>query len=322
VTTTVEFRSRPYAGDSDLPIIEMITNTSDAFDQLDEGTSITELTEDYSAPTMNPAEDLRIWLTADGQPAAYGEIHAPHGEPAEIKDAGVFVWFKVLPDLRGVGLEEQIIAWGEERRTRVRAQLGIPVALEAMARDIEQPRAAILTGLGFRPHRYFLRMSRPITGELAAPTLPEGFSIRAGELSDEGYMRLHNEVWVDHFGYEPWTLEDVAHYRSLGYYDATLDLVAYAPDGTPAGFCWASIHAEENARSGRNDGWIGLLGVKREHRAHGLGRALLREGMHRLRAQGAEFARLGVDGASPTNATKLYASEGFETNFTRVLYAR
>lgn len=322
MTTTVEFISRPYAGESDLPIIEMITNQSDDFDQLDEGTSIAELIEDYSGPDINPADDIRIWQTVDGSPVAYGEIHAPHGDADAIQDAGLFVWFKVLPQLRGIGIEEQIIAWGQERRDRAQEQLGIPVAFEALARDVEHERAAILTGLGFQPRRYFLRMARPLAGELPAPALPAGISIRAGELSDEGYVQLHNEIWVDHFGYEPWALENVAHYRSLAYYDTTLDLIAYAADGTPAGFCWASIRAEENARTGRNDGWIGMLGVKREFRALGIGRALLREGMRRLQAQGAEFARLGVDGASPTNATKLYASEGFETVYSRTLYAR
>ncbi len=321
-TATINYQLRPYTYEDDLQTIVAITNSCEAHDQLEEGSSIEELREEYGEPGFTPTEDVIIWSDSDQTPVGYAEYHAPYGEPSEIIDPGIFVWFKVVPEARDQGIEAQMFAIGEERRQRIIHEWDIPIKLRVVARDTETDRAALLTSLGFVPERYFLRMAQPLTGTLLPPTWPQGITVRAGDLSVPEYVALHNTIWVDHFGYEPWKPEDVEYYRTLNFYDPNLDLVAYAPDGQPAGFCWCSIHIEENKRNQRNDGWIGVLGIRREYRSIGLGRALLREGMLRLRAKGADFVRLGVDGASPTGATKLYASEGFETIYSRTLYAR
>jgi mycothiol synthase len=321
-TETIPFPVRPYASEADLALLAEIMNICDAHDQLEESVTVAELREEYSDPRFNASQDLLIWFLPDGSPAAFAEYHAPLGTAEELHDAGYFVYFKIVPAARGIGIEAAMLEEGDRRRRAVEQALGIPIRLEAVSRDVETERSAILESLGFTPFRYFLRMARPITGELADPIFPAGFVVRAGDLSDSDYVELRNAVWIDHFGYQPWQLEEVRHYRELSNYNPALDLIAYDPTGRPAALCWGSIQPDENMRTGRNDGWIGMLGVRREYRNLGLGRAMLREGMRALRAVGMDYARLGVDGSSPTGANKLYVAEGFETKYSRILYSR
>jgi len=320
-TTPIEITTRLYQGEDDLqPIVDLL-NICEEHDHLEEGVSLSELRDEINDPRLEPTKNLRLWFGSDNALVAYAEFHGPVDQIAVDSHAAAFVWFKVLPDARATGLEEQIIAWAKELTAAASARFGVQLSLEAVARDVETQRAAILEGMGFLPTRYFLRMVRSLADALPELVLPTGLRIVHAALSDAEYAELHNEVWVDHFGYSPWTPEIVTHYRGLTDHDPNLDLFALTEDGTPAAFCWCSTHPLENARNGRNDGWIGMLGVRRAFRHQGVGRALLREGMRRLKAQGAEYARLGVDGASPTNATKLYESEGFQTTYSRTLYS-
>ncbi len=194
--------------------------------------------------------------------------------------------------------------------------------LRVSALSTEQARIDLLERSGFEIDRYFYRMACPLDGPLAEPQLPDGFTLAAGSLDAEAWAQLFNQSFIDHWNHKPTTAEEIAHHRSDPTYRADLDLVAYAPDGTPAAFCWGSIKEAENQRSGRNDGQIGLLGTRRGFRKIGLGRAMLLTGMRALKAAGANTATLGVDASSPTGATRLYESVGFQVALTRNLYGR
>ena len=81
--------------------------------------------------------------------------------------------------------------------------------------------------------------------------------------------------------------------RAPGY-DPALDLVAVAPDGSLAAYCFCAIQQEENRLTGRNDGVTDPLATHPRHQSRGLARALLCAGMARLQARGAERALLGT----------------------------
>jgi mycothiol synthase len=115
-------------------------------------------------------------------------------------------------------------------------------------------------------------------------------------------------------------VEERRHRLKRPGYRPEQDLVAVAPDGTFAAFCLWAIDAADNARRGRSDGWIGLLGTRRGHRGIGLGRAMLLVGLQRLRDAGADTAKLGVDAENPTGALGLYERVGFRKVATRVSY--
>jgi mycothiol synthase len=57
-------------------------------------------------------------------------------------------------------------------------------------------------------------------------------------------------------------------------------------------------------------GWVGILGVLRDWRRRGIGRALLLHSFDEFRRRGLPRAGLGVDAESLTGANRLYESVG------------
>ncbi|MGL5063733.1 MAG: GNAT family N-acetyltransferase, partial [Microcoleus sp.] len=78
----------------------------------------------------------------------------------------------------------------------------------------------------------------------------------------------------------------------------------------------------ENDRTGRNEGWIGVLGTRRGFRKLGLGRAMLLAGLQRLKAAGVDTAILGVDAENPSGALRLYESTGFRKIRNSISYVK
>jgi len=304
--TIVQAASRPYGGEADLPAIVDMINACEAADQLDESTTAGDLRLEFSSPGFDPVRDLRLWEDADGKLIGFGQLWF-HAE-ATTPDA--FLWYKVHPDARAGDLDDQILAWGAQRARQGGAERGVRLKLVAVAHASDPARIATLERNGFAVARYFRRMTRPLDAPIAVPQLPEGFRLAVGPHDPQSWAALYNESFVDHWNHAPWTAAEVAHWQGDEHYRGDLDLVALAPDGTPAAFCWASIHPEENALKRRNDGQIGLLGTRRGFRSIGLGRAMLLAGMRALRAAGTDTVLLGVDADSPTGATRLYERVG------------
>jgi ribosomal protein S18 acetylase RimI-like enzyme len=105
-------------------------------------------------------------------------------------------------------------------------------------------------------------------------------------------------------------------------YQPELDLIAISGDRKFAAFCDCQIKPQKHARSGTKNGWIELLGTRRDFRKMGLGKAMLLAGLHSLKAAGANTAKLSVDADSLTGATKLYKSVGFRPMETWLLWAK
>jgi mycothiol synthase len=86
--------------------------------------------------------------------------------------------------------------------------------------------------------------------------------------------------------------------------------------------CYCYINPESNARTGRNEGNVGILGVRRGFRKIGLGKAMLLSGLNRLKQAGVETARLGVDANNPSGALRLYEFVGFQKVYTSINFVR
>ncbi|MEG4088025.1 GNAT family N-acetyltransferase [Microcoleus sp. Pol12B4] len=99
-------------------------------------------------------------------------------------------------------------------------------------------------------------------------------------------------------------------------------MIAVSGDRKFAAFCDCQIKPQKNVRNGTKDGWIELLGTRRDFRKMGLGKAMLLAGLHSLKAAGANTAKLSVDADSLTGATKLYKSVGFRPMETWIEWAK
>jgi ribosomal protein S18 acetylase RimI-like enzyme len=184
-------------------------------------------------------------------------------------------------------------------------------------------RQGVLEALGFRPVRYSYKMARPLGQPIPDASFPPGYTLRTVEAEEQArWVDLFNGSFIDHWNHHPLSEERNAHWISGPNYRAGGDLLAVAPDGTFAAFCRCEINNEDNAATGRNEGWIEVLGTRRGFRKIGLGRALLLEALHRIKAAGMSAANLGVIANNPTGALQLYESADFQRVHTWLLHGK
>jgi mycothiol synthase len=312
--------ARCYAGDRDLDAIAHLINTCEEVDRLDEGTSISELQQEFNAPSLDVARDIRLWEDAEGKLIGFAQLSV--SEPGEVIDG--WLWFRVHPDARSGDVEAAAIAWGEVRMREVSAMRGGRVKLRTYARAEDCDRISVLASCGFKVDRYFCRMARSLSEPIPEPQFPEGFLLRQfpGEQDAAAWVEMFNQSFIDHWNHHDLTVDKYKHELAKPDYRNDLDLIAVADDGTFVSFCYCEICVEECDRTGRNEGWIACLGTRRGFRKMGLGRAMLLAGLHRLKAAGVATAILGVDTENSSGALRLYESVGFHNIRDSISYVK
>jgi mycothiol synthase len=311
---------RPYADESDLEAIAHLINTCEAVDRLDQGTSISELKQEFNEPSLDKARDIRLWEDANGKLIGFAQLWI--SEPGKVTDG--WLWFRVHPDARRGDVEAAAIAWGKVRMREVSVMRGSAVKLRSWARAEDGDRISLLTSSGFKADRYFFRMARELSEPIPEPQFPEGFWMRQfpGEQDAEAWVEMFNQSFIDHWNHHDLTIEKFKYDLAKPDYRNDLNLIAVADDGTFVAFCYCQISAEKCDRTGRNEGWIASLGTRRGFRKIGLGRAMLLAGLHRLKAAGVETAILGVDAENQSGAMRLYESVGFHNIRNSISYVK
>ena len=312
--------ARCYAGDRDLDAIAHLINICEEVDRLDEGTSISELQQEFNAPSLDVARDIRLWEDAEGKLIGFAQLSV--SEPGEVIDG--WLWFRVHPEARGGDVEAAAIAWGEVRMREESAMQGARVKLRTYARAEDCDRISVLASSGFKVDRYFCRMARELSEPIPEPHFPEGFALRQfpGEQDAAAWVEMFNQSFIDHWNHHDLTVDKYKHELAKPDYRNDLDLIAVADDGTFVSLCYCQISVEECDRTGRNEGWIACLGTRRGFRKMGLGRAMLLAGLHRLKAAGVATAILGVDAENSSGALHLYESAGFHNIRDSISYVK
>ena len=178
----------------------------------------------------------------------------------------------------------------------------------------------VLAELGFEEARRFWRMIIEHARPADAPSLPEGYTLRAFRTDDDHDLHLMFEVsntcFADHFDftalpYDEWRdtmsgqTEDPTQWQFLEH------------EGAPAGYVRGS---DRFAAEGL--GYVASLGVLREHRGRGLAGALLRARFADDVARGRSGTVLHVDSTNPTGATRVYESAGMRVDQEYVFHRR
>jgi ribosomal protein S18 acetylase RimI-like enzyme len=264
-----------------------------------------ELRERYLEPMPGWRRKFTVW-EEDGRLVGMLEAHTSE-LPDRENEYLVYLVPRIHPDLQEGGLGEEVIAFGEDL---ARAWRGPDVETEISAyRDAEWA-VRLLGRHGYVPARTFERMAIDDVGAtLPVPDVP-GYAIRplAGEAEIDAWVALYDLAFRDHFDFHPITREQRLVFMNQQMQVPELDLVAVAPDGGLAAFCWTVLRDEDG---GRASWYVDLVGTHPEHRRRGLAGALLSETLVRVLKRGGGRIYLEVDSESETGANRLYERLGF-----------
>lgn len=247
-------------------------------------------------------EDVFLWETAEGEIAAvlnremWGHAH-----------------LQVHPEYRTEALEEEMVEVAEEHLVIDSAELDMPQArgraLYVMVNAGDELRQGVVLKRGYAKedgaeYQRWRSLAAPILE--AAP--PPGYQVRSLGDGAELLERCYASGLVFHDDDIQQAAEnraEVGWYRSIQnapLYRRDLDLVAIAPDGSVASFC--TVWFDDVTRTGAFE----PVGTVPAYQRRGLAKAVLCEGLRRLKRMGATLAFVG---SYITPAHALYASVGF-----------
>jgi mycothiol synthase len=253
-------------------------------------------------PTHDPERDGRVLLVGGAAVAsAFVSTHEPFGF------ARVYLAVPPHPMRREVAEAAISSALAIARR---RPELSSTT--EVLVEGVPQPDAelqSVLTSHGFALRYSGCEMHRDLTG-LAAPTWPEDIIVTAMPTDVEHLTRVgeaNREAFADHDGDHAMPVDNFVHMvLTAPSWRPDLSLVAWRDDA-PVGLALNGLETDD---AGAPVGYVGSLGVRREARGEGLGRALLLGSFERLAGAGLRRVMLHVQLGNRTGADRLYRSAG------------
>jgi mycothiol synthase len=181
---------------------------------------------------------------------------------------------------------------------------------------------AFLRATGFAFHSTLWDLDLPAGVGVEPPAWPPGVRVRLLDPDRDirAWAELFNAAFADHATPLQLDLERVEEGWATWPFRAEDLLLAEDGSGALVGFCATEPRRRpDGSAEPRAEIWT--IGVRPDAQGRGLGRRLLRWGVHHLRAAGAETVALSVNGRN-ANALGLYESEGFVRVSTRDRWAR
>jgi GNAT superfamily N-acetyltransferase len=262
-----------------------------------------DMHEALSAPGVDLDNDAA--LAFEGPRLIAAMLLYLDGDPV----ADVFALGLVHPDANGRGLGTFVTTLGESRarvvmdRSPATGRFTVHGSRFLQNGDAER----LFEDLGYDRVRTWWRMSLELERGVRAVPMPEGLELRPFELERDArrVYEAMREAFLDHWGEMSQPYDRWLHFMSgLG---GGSGFVLMALDGEEvAGVLVAETRGSDDPESGT----VGELGVRRRWRGRGLGLALLGHAFDEFRSRGLRRARLSVDSASPTGATRLYERAG------------
>ncbi len=211
------------------------------------------------------------------------------------------------PEVRDLGLVRGIEA---ARRHRDSAPEPGPWTVQSGAWTTDDDQAAALLAHGFAPVRRFYRMRVESSSPLipaGAPTLPDGVAL---VLSDDEATRrriwaVDSEVFRDHWNFVPRQYDEWWGQMSTGSARDPDGWWLLTVDGEDAAICLL-----DEGRAEIGDGYVLILGVRKQFRGRGLARLLLQRAFVYYRDLGRAGTQLGVDADNTSGAVRLYEGVG------------
>lgn len=251
----------------------------------------------YQNTVFEPCDNIRLWFDTelDGTALGFAWFY-PHG--------GGGVSTLVRPNYAGaLGLHDEMLTWAEERCRALPPEDDSARRLTATAFAHDAPRVALLEKRGYaRSGTPMYHFHRSLSVSVPDAALPVGTTVRhiGGDEEWAERVALHREVWSP----SRVTLEAYRRLRATPGYTPELDIVAVAPDGALASYCICWLDPVNQT------GEFEPVGTRPAYQRQGFGRAVIAEGLRRLKDHGATDATV-LTPQSNERAVALYESVGF-----------
>jgi mycothiol synthase len=276
----------------------------------DEFTDMGSIRDEWQTPGADPAEDVRLIFSPDGELVGYIEVW-----PTARSLVHPELWARLDPRYEDIGIGTWMMNWAEQRA--LHALKDVPARLRfaphvGTYRQAERAKK-LFEDMGYRHIRSTYHMVIEMDAPVPEAEFPEGITLRTynPETDAEAVYRAENNAFRDHFGFveEPFEegLKRWKYNREQEGFDPTLYFLAMdGPSGEIAGInlCRPQSYYDPDR------GWVRSLGVRRPWRKRGLGLALLRHSFNEFYRRGKRTVGLGVDAQNLTGALRLYESAG------------
>ncbi len=317
-------RFRRFRGPEDYPAMAAVGNASRLAGGVEWVVTADDVARFYShLNNSDPATDMLV-AEIDGKMVGFAR-----GE-WELEDEALLLYRFVLtltPQWHGHGLRRAMLHWVEGRLRQIAADhpADTPKQFDTSTWDKAASLIALLEEEGYRPVRYFHRMTRPLDGPLPEFAMPAGLEMRP--VGPEQYRAIWdagNEAFRDHWGYSPETEEEYQEWlANPAVFQPELWQIAWDVDKNEiAGQVRTFIDALENEHYRRQRGYTEAISVRRAYRQRGLARALIAESLRVLKARGMTESALTVDSENISGATRLYEACGFAVDARATIYRK
>ena len=289
---------------ADLPAIAELSAACDRYDMDGVDFTLATFELEWAMPRFDPTADAWMIDTVAGDLVGYTALSRRPKMPPEAMG-----W--IHPSHRGRGIGSFMIDLSEARIRELAAEPGSDTPLTSVqwSNHAMTAKAELLTARGYRVTRNFLRMRIAFDDEEPpAPAWPDGVELRPMRVGvdDEAVYTTVRTSFEDHWGASPLPFDEwrKVHLESR-LFDPSLWLLAWSGDRLVG----VAINVDEDGEA-----WVQTLGVLREARGQGLGRALLLQSFGEFHARGHREIFLGVDAESLTGATRLYENAGMRAD--------
>lgn len=300
-------------GPADRDVLGALVSRVEAHDEPPYRTTGDELRELFEGAWKDPEHNSLGGFDAVGVLRAEGFVQVFPGDRTTVR---AFLDGGVDPDWRRRGVGSALMSWQVARARQLLAATGlaVPGRIATYVDNHLTDKSALVRRLGFEPRRFSTDLRRDLSLPIPEVALRHGLRlVRWSPDLDEQVRLAHNEAFADRWGSEPHTPESWSEVRAGLAEDWSFVVVDHSTDRSPvAGYLLSGRYEQDWESLGYREGYVDLLGVRREWRGRRVATALLTTAMRAYRDAGMQFAALGVDADTPSGSFGIFAALGFE----------
>ncbi|MCU0859630.1 MAG: GNAT family N-acetyltransferase [Thermoplasmata archaeon] len=304
-----------HPAEEDLPFMAEVSDRSCAKIPFYRPITLDELrVETFGSDDFDPRGAMIV--LDDGQPVAVGEAIVEKARVAYGLNEG---WMRlyVVPEERGRGIEERLMALMEEylRERGIERAIARYYTSDDWFKDVTV--RASMVPVRLFSHLEF-RKGQPVPPvELPGDVKVERYDFKsATEEQLRTFLDLDGETFAENWGFAPMPYSKLTEWQKASEDIHCITIARSGQRGVGLTFLEDSV--PYNKRNGTRDGWVTILGVVKDRRHQGLGRALLIDGMRWLLDRGLDTIYIAVD-TENERALRLYTGVGFQLKHQTVV---